>query len=503
MDYKAERRIITGKLIFETGLHIGSGDEGDWIDSTIIKTKDGRPFVPATTMAGIFRQLAEDNFSSEQVESLFGYTGKKKLNGSTENRASRLIFCDAFLSGEGKSGYRNGVGIRRDSLTSREGALFSIETVEKQSFNFKLIIDNPQDGDMDIIEPILSEFQSGRVAIGADKSRGLGWVRLSDLRYVDINPDNLDIFVDYLLNDSGVNSQDLTISKVKTDGDGNYIEIEYLLSLDDMDASLIVSSGVPGFSKDADQTLIIDETTNRFFIPGSSIKGPLRSRAERIIRFLKNNDKDLACDPTDPDKSCSVKIKNQEEIKRMKEEKKDSKEIADKIKKLSCSVCKLFGNGYLASKIFFTDAYDNMDQAAQVIDNVAIDRFTGGALEGAKFNTEVATKVNLKGRIILKDIEEWQAGLIAFVLRDWMMGDIRIGFGKMKGYGRCKVDLQKITLCWQDNNWLKDKIKESNTNAGKNGFYNYIVLKEDSLNLEKYREFMDGLVEKLKNEVKG
>lgn len=487
MSYKAERKIIEGELVFTTGLHIGSGDEGGWIDSTIVKTKEGKPFIPATTIAGIFRQLAEENFTQAEVNDLFGCI--KKPDGSGENRASRLIFCDAFLSGESKSGYRNGVGIKRDSLTSRKGDLFSLETVEKPTFDFKLIIDNPGDNDMEIIEPILAEFQSGRVAIGADKSRGLGWVNLYGLGSIDISPANLDDFVDYLVNDKAESFRDLKIDRTQTEGDGNHIAIEYTLTLEDMDASLIVSSGNPGFSANADQTLMKDKD-GRFFIPGSSIKGPLRAQAERIARHLKAN---FVCDPTDPDNNCSAGIK---------EVKKNNKKVTkEEIEENSCPICRIFGNGYLASKIFFTDVYDKTEQTSQIIENVAIDRFTGGGLDGAKFNTEVATVVNLKGKIILKDVEKWEAGLIAFVMRDWIMRDIRIGFGKTKGYGRCKVNLKKIVLCWQDENWLKDK----NITAGKkrkSGFYNYAALKEESLELEKYKGILEGLVSKLENEVK-
>ncbi|MEK9149969.1 MAG: RAMP superfamily CRISPR-associated protein, partial [Candidatus Desantisbacteria bacterium] len=267
MDYKAERKIIKGKLIFDSGLHIGSGDAGDWGDSTIIKTKEGKPFIPGTTIAGMFRQLAEDNFPEQEVEALFGYV--KKIDESTQSLASRLIFCDAFSSNEISPGYRNGVGIRRDRLTARDKALFSLETVEKPIFDFKLIIDNPQDDDMKMLEPILAEFQSGRVAIGGDKSRGLGWLKLSCLESAEVTTENLDDFVSYLL-DEKITFQGLEINKVKTDGTGSYIEIEYVLTLEDEDASLIVSSGIPG---DADQTLMRDKDKDeggKFFIPGSS-----------------------------------------------------------------------------------------------------------------------------------------------------------------------------------------------------------------------------------------
>jgi CRISPR-associated RAMP protein (TIGR02581 family) len=487
MQFKAERKIIKGKLSFETGLHIGSGEERDWIDSTIIKTKDDKPFVPGTTLAGIFRQLAEENFPSNQVEGLFGYV-KQKSDGTTESSAARLIFCDAFISSASIIGHRDGVGIRRDTLTSREGAPFSLETVEKPRFDFKLIIDNPQSSDMQILEPILAEFQSGRVALGGDKSRGLGWAKLSDLQFADISPENFDDFINYLIDDE-IKFQELKITHTKTDGACNHIVIEYRLTLEDIDASLIVSSGILGFTEDADQTLIRDET-GKFFVPGSSIKGPLRAQAERVIRFLKGD----ACDPTDMDDNCSKKIKD-----RIKSSEESQDNLYQIVEELSCPICKIFGNGYLASKIFFTDVYDETEQTTQIIENVAIDRFTGGTLEGAKFNTEVATRVNLKGRIILKNIDEWQAGLIAFVLRDWMMGDIRIGFGKMNGYGRCKINLEKITLCWQDENWLKDKIYGTKK---KSGFYNSAVLEGDQLRLDKYKNVLEVLIKELKNKLK-
>ncbi|MEK9149869.1 MAG: RAMP superfamily CRISPR-associated protein, partial [Candidatus Desantisbacteria bacterium] len=213
---------------------------------------------------------------------------------------------------------------------------------------------------------------------------------------------------------------------------------------------------------------------------------------ERIARHLNKD----VCDPTDPDNSCSEIIKKSAKITEMKKAKKNSKEIAEEIRQESCPICNIFGNGYLSSKIFFTDVHGETT-TEQIIENVGIDRFTGGAADGAKFNTEVATSVNLRGKIILKNIDEWQAGLIAFVIRDWIMGDIRIGFGKMKGYGRCKVNLDKITLCWQDSNkWLTDKIEKS----GENGLYNHAVLED--LKLAEYKNVLEGLYAKLKDEVK-
>jgi len=461
MKYKAERKIIAGKLKFSAGFHIGTGDADDWIDSTIVKTKDDKPFIPGTTLAGIFRNLAEEHISDKKsISGLFGSTDN---NGS----ASRIIFCDSFSTGTPELWYRNGVGIKRDTLTARDKALFSLEIASRSEFDFRIIIDNPQEEDMNIIAPILAEMQSGRVVIGGDKSRGLGWATLSDLKHADIKLDatEIDEFINYLV-ENKMSFQELKVDNLAKTGDGidaNHIAIEYTLSLDDIDASLIVSSGIPGFSKDADNTVMRDGMKGEFFIPGSSIKGPIRAQAEKILRYLNKN----ACDPTDRDKSCSAKISKVKKGNNIDCSKKDI------VEKYSCPICKIFGNGYLASKIFFTDAYETNEQKSQVIENVAIDRFTGGGLEGAKFNTEVATKVNLKGRIILKKLTQEQTALIAFTLRDWLEGDIRLGFGKMKGYGRCKIQLDKINLCAKDDNWLKKRIEDG---WGKKGFYNTKVI---------------------------
>lgn len=85
---------------------------------------------------------------------------------------------------------------------------------------------------------------------------------------------------------------------------------------------------------------------------------------------------------------------------------------------------------------------------------VAIDRFTGGGKEGAKFNVDYVECPTLKGAIYL-DIHRLKAaklknyedalkptlGLISLLLRDLAEGDISFGFGANKGYGQCRENL--------------------------------------------------------------
>jgi hypothetical protein len=79
---------------------------------------------------------------------------------------------------------------------------------------------------------------------------------------------------------------------------------------------------------------------------------------------------------------------------------------------------------------------------------VAIDRFTGGAAGGAKFNSELAGKTTLGGTLTidigcleLVDPQLASLGLLALVLRDLAEGDIPIGSGSAKGQGFCTADI--------------------------------------------------------------
>ncbi|SER16298.1 CRISPR-associated protein [Nitrosomonas sp. Nm51] len=82
---------------------------------------------------------------------------------------------------------------------------------------------------------------------------------------------------------------------------------------------------------------------------------------------------------------------------------------------------------------------------------VAIDRFTGGGKEGAKFNVDYIECPTLTGAIYLdlhrlkqaqlkndEDALKPALGLISLLLRDLAEGDIAFGFGANKGYGQCR-----------------------------------------------------------------
>jgi CRISPR-associated RAMP protein (TIGR02581 family) len=177
------------------------------------------------------------------------------------------------------------------------------------------------------------------------------------------------------------------------------------------------------------------------YLPGSSLKGVLRSHAERIARTLVPA---AACDPfgskNQPPLSCGACFD--------KQKKKSKQEVVSTVAyKESCLVCKLFGSTHFAGRLATTDAYA-IGQAPEPVqrDGIGIDRFTGGAARGAKFELEVVTEGTFATTLHLRNFELWQLGLLGFVLHDLADGLIRIGSGKSRGLGKVRGEVKRVRV---------------------------------------------------------
>ncbi|MDL1968561.1 MAG: RAMP superfamily CRISPR-associated protein [Deltaproteobacteria bacterium] len=181
-----------------------------------------------------------------------------------------------------------------------------------------------------------------------------------------------------------------------------------------------------------------------FYVPGTSIRGPFRALAERIIRSLLPEDAPphlTACNPFEQEDKktlgCSTRFE--------KEKNNKSKYAA------ACSACKLFGCAGLASRICFTDA-DIKSYKSVYREMVGIDRFTGGAFQsnkgGALMRYHVLEDTMFTTTVTVVNFELWQLGLLAYVFRDFENSLVPIGYGKTKGFGQVKGKITEITLTY-------------------------------------------------------
>jgi hypothetical protein len=104
----------------------------------------------------------------------------------------------------------------------------------------------------------------------------------------------------------------------------------------------------------------------------------------------------------------------------------------------SCPVCRLFGSTSFIGRVSIGDAYlaGNGTVRTELRDGVGIDRLTGGAAHGAKFDLEaVPSGVRFTADVALRNFECWQLGALLLVVQDLRDGLIRIGSGRSRGLG--------------------------------------------------------------------
>jgi CRISPR-associated RAMP protein (TIGR02581 family) len=172
------------------------------------------------------------------------------------------------------------------------------------------------------------------------------------------------------------------------------------------------------------------------YLPGSSLKGAIRSHAERIVRTIggeQRNSQQPVWTPKDPLSEAAYKYL-------------DEYEDTAAIYKDSCTISQLFGNTAIASRLRIEDAYPSGEVKLEERNGVAIDRVFGSVIPGGLFNYQVCTKGEFKTKIHLKNFTLAQLGLLGLVLRDLNDGWFGLGFAKSRGLGTVSVQYDKATV---------------------------------------------------------
>ncbi len=165
------------------------------------------------------------------------------------------------------------------------------------------------------------------------------------------------------------------------------------------------------------------------YIPGSSLKGVIRSHVEKALRTVKGETLDGACNPLE--KVCVKDI--------------GDRVSSSEIYKSSCRACKMFGNTKLKGRISILDSYPNSNVKTEIRHGVAISRLTHAVAQGP-FDMEVAVSGGFKTKFILTNFESWSVGLLTIALRDMNEGTVKVGFGKNRGFGEIEAKVQKATF---------------------------------------------------------
>ncbi len=211
------------------------------------------------------------------------------------------------------------------------------------------------------------------------------------------------------------------------------------------DAAMHISTGVASEATDSPFIRMGD----RPFLPGSSLRGAMRSHLERLLKTLRPSEAHILFEKCSKE-VCVVGDKD--------ERTKYERSTGDEYDKLGepklCPVCRLFGSTLMAARLKIGDATlveGCRDHALVKRDGVGIDRDTDTAKEHIKYDFEVLESgADFTCSLQLENAEQQDFALLYILLMELRRG-IDVGGKKTRGLGR--VRLTKFTVSYFDQCW--------------------------------------------------
>ncbi len=392
----------------DTPLKVGSNASDFIQDSPIQRDWNGLPMVLGTSIAGVLRKdfdrhLADDIFGKDDGSKVI-FSNALLVNENSKVHEDLLLDKSDFLKLFDNLPVREHTAIT-DKGVAREHSKFDEEVVYKGSrfkFSIELI-----ESDEKVFDTLLELLASPSFRLGGGSTKGFGKFKIINIDKVTI--DTIDKLADYpsSLNQTprgGDFSPSLSQSKTHT---------AYTLQITPDDFFMFGS----GFGdEDADQTPVYEKvidynkkglSSNHILIPASSLKGAIAHRTA----YHYNAQNELYIGNSEA----------REVIDELFGEAKNSKKEIDGSK----------------GKVLFSDVYKLDKNETKVFDHVSIDRFTGGAIDGALFQEKTIAddREYAIEMLVEKGIEERYVKAFEKSLDDVCNGMLALGGATTKGHG--------------------------------------------------------------------
>jgi CRISPR-associated RAMP protein (TIGR02581 family) len=190
---------------------------------------------------------------------------------------------------------------------------------------------------------------------------------------------------------------------------------------------------------------VLTDADGRPLIPGSSLRGVLRSHVERIVRTLEpvHGGGKGACIPVVEDAWCVT----EDRMRNLREQAavKGDRWLADQVWDQSCRVCRVYGSPRLASRVRFSDLHCMNDAAAEVRDGVSIDRDKETVAHKYDFEV-VPAGARFALYVVAENLDDKERGLFWLALQELRSGAVSLGGFKGRGLGRASLDESTLSI---------------------------------------------------------
>ena len=440
------RTLFVGTLVQESFLSVGGRDDpNSSIDSPFCLDGQDRPTLRGSGLAGALIATLR------RIQAV-----PLTISGAQSERQPSVWRCfNSHPLAIPRAVVRQHVAIDARTGAAATGMLFDVETLPPETrWPFLLEVDTSRDPDAaKLARQVLGQWAAGRCLLGREVARGLGWMRLRDCKEYVLTTDHLerwpcapagDDYPGYIAAEFPESARPLETAAEPLSGwceiTGTLTAGEYRptwhgdresgwgldsLSIgghasDELQANwsdrFLAPDGLPDPAKDFDPdsnvvTYPAWGNERLPYIPGSSLRGPLRHALARLLRAGGHVD-----DDTWPP-----------------------------------LVRALFGTTENSGKLLIRDAFPDPNSELRLawFQHHAEDEFTAGTYESSKFDRVAVMQGCFRWRMVLEETnqetaEERQAHRQA--LRDLLTlgenGQIGIGGGQWRGHGwlRWQVD---------------------------------------------------------------
>lgn len=392
-----EKIQMSGRLVVQSPLCIGSGQDDGITDSLVLKDKQGKAFIPGTSLAGVLRDIVCSH-DSNLADLLFG--------NLSDNRQSMINIDDVLLE---NSVYTVRDGVRIDGITNtaEDTGKFDYEVVERGaagSFSATITIRKNDIEDKKAVEQLaaaLADQLMYGISLGAHTAKGFGEVKGSKIKVATYDFSQPDSLGAWLLGEMSQADIYAAAAKPLVADDDFYAEIDLALK-----TSLLVGAEPDAFDKGSGKDegkvqKVMLSSNGDYVIPGTSVKGVIRKQAEHICRVVGDYGDDFLGSLMGYSK-------------------------ADKAKQRS---------RLRTYEVYLREGVEAVNQS-----HVRIDRFTGGHMGSGLYTNKPlwqkkADAKTMTMRLAISGCSDAEAGLMLLILKDIWTGQLAFGGDKAGGSG--------------------------------------------------------------------
>lgn len=432
------RTLFVGTLVQESFLSVGGTDDPDTtVDSPFCRDGLDRPTLRGTGLAGALIATLRRLRS----------TVPETISGSEDGRQPSVWrFFNSHPLESSQSAYRQHVAIDARTGAAASGALFNVETLPPGTrWPFLLEVDTKRDPHAaEQAREALRHWVAGRCLLGREVARGLGWMRLDGLQEYRLTAEDCDGWpcakeahdypgyiarcfsslaesvpaADELLPgwleiigsvSAGVHHKGYGIDSLSIGGHAS----EELAAAWDQRFLALDGMKDPAATFDPDFAIVTFEQKDEHqqtmrlpYIPGSSLRGPLRHALSRLLRARGEEDPQL--------------------------------------------VRSLFGTVEKSAKLLICDALPDDRPGTPAIQlawmqHHAEDEFAGGAYSAAKFDRVAVMQGRFLWRMVVENASDDEQAALRDLFDLARAGQLGIGGGQWRGHGWLDWQIDGLT----------------------------------------------------------